>query len=205
VKLPHDSETAAQLREQRDPAERYRPLPWFVVMLMGAMAMWGMFYIHDMKGNLDSAYGDSRTPSALMASAGPGAASSSAAVDGGQLFAAKCVACHQATGLGMPGVFPPLAGSEWVLGSDKVLVQIPLHGITGAVQVKGANYSGSMPVFNTLSDAEIAAVLTYIRSQWGNAAPTVSPATVAAGRKATQSRSTPFASGDEIRQAGGGS
>ena len=205
MKLPHDSETAAQLREQRDPAERYRPLPWFVVMLMGAMAMWGMFYIHDMKGNLDSAYGDTRTPSALMASAGPGAASSSAAVDGGQIFAAKCVACHQATGLGMPGVFPPLAGSEWVLGSDKVLVQIPLHGITGAVQVKGANYSGSMPVFNTLSDAEIAAVLTYVRSQWGNAAPTVSPATVAAGRKATQSRSTPFASGDEIRQAGGGS
>jgi mono/diheme cytochrome c family protein len=192
------------MREQRDPAERYRPLPWFVVMLMGAMAMWGMFYIHDMKGNLDSSYGDSRTPSALMASAGPGAASSGGAVDGGQIFAAKCVACHQATGLGMPGVFPPLAGSEWVLGSDKILVQIPLHGITGSVQVKGATYNGSMPVFNTMSDAEIAAVLTYIRSQWGNAAPTVSPATVAAGRKATESRSTPFASGDEIKQAGGG-
>jgi mono/diheme cytochrome c family protein len=170
-------------------------------MLIGAMAMWGMFYIHDMKGNLDSAYGDSRTPSALMASAGPGAASSGAAVDGGQIFAAKCVACHQATGLGLPGVFPPLAGSEWVLGTDKVLVQIPLHGITGSVQVKGATYSGAMPVFNTLSDAEIAAVLTYVRSQWGNAAPTVSPATVAAGRKASQSRSTPFASGDEITQA----
>jgi mono/diheme cytochrome c family protein len=205
VKLPLDSETAAQVREHRDPAERFRPLPWFVVMLMGAMAMWGMFYIHDMKGNLDSSYGDSRTPSALMASGGLGAASSGAAVDGGQIFAAKCVACHQATGLGMPGVFPPLAGSEWVLGSDKILVQIPLHGITGSVQVKGATYNGSMPMFNTMSDAEIAAVLTYVRSQWGNAAPTVSPATVAAGRKATQSRSTPFASGDEIKQAGGGS
>jgi mono/diheme cytochrome c family protein len=201
VKPPRGFEMAAQVREKRDPAERYRPLPWFVVMLMGAMAMWGVFYIYDMKGNLDSAYGDSRTPGALMASAGPGAASSSAAVDGGQIFAAKCVACHQATGLGLPGVFPPLAGSEWVLGSDKVLLQIPLHGITGAVQVKGATYSGAMPVFNTLSDAEIAAVLTYVRSQWGNAAPTVSPATVAAGRKGTQSRSTPFASGDEITQA----
>jgi mono/diheme cytochrome c family protein len=200
---PRGSRMAAQVREQSDPAERFRPLPWFVVMLIGAMAMWGMFYIHDMKGELNSAYGDSRTPSALMASAGAaaGATPSSAAVDGGQLFAAKCAACHQATGLGLPGVFPPLAGSEWVLGSDKVLVQIPLHGITGSVQVKGATYSGAMPVFNTLSDAEIAAVLTYVRSQWGNAAPTVSPATVAAGRKATQSRSTPFASGDEITQA----
>jgi len=198
---PRGSKTAAQVREQRDPAERFRPLPWFVVMLIGAMAMWGMFYIHDMKGDLDSAYGDSRTPGALMAFAGPGAASTSAAVDGGQIFAAKCVACHQATGLGLPGVFPPLAGSEWVLGNDQVLVQIPLHGITGSIQVKGATYSGAMPMFNTLSDAEIAAVLTHVRSQWGNAAPPVSPATVAAGRKATQSRSTPFASGDEITQA----
>jgi mono/diheme cytochrome c family protein len=200
---PRGSKTAAQVREQRDPAERFRPLPWFVVMLIGAMAMWGVFYIHDMKVNLDSAYGDSRTPAALMASAGAPAASSGAAVDGGQIFAAKCVACHQATGLGLPGVFPPLAGSEWVVGNDKVLVQIPLHGISGSVQVKGAAYSGAMPVFNTLSDAEIAAVLTYVRSQWGNAAPPVSPATVAAGRKATQSRSTPFASGEEITQAGG--
>jgi mono/diheme cytochrome c family protein len=191
------------MREQRDPAERYRPLPWFVVMLMGAMAMWGLFYIHDMKGSLGSAYGDSRTPAALMASGGAPATSSGAAVDGGQIFAAKCVACHQATGLGLPGVFPPLAGSEWVLGNAKVLVQIPLHGITGRIQVKSAAYTGSMPMFSTLSDAEIAAVLTYIRSQWGNAAPSVSPATVAAGRKATQARSTPFASGDEITQAGG--
>jgi mono/diheme cytochrome c family protein len=202
VNPPRASKAAAQVREQRDPAERYRPLPWFVVMLIGAMAMWGVFYIHDMKGNLDSAYGDSRTPAALMASAGAPAASSGAAADGGQIFAAKCVACHQATGLGLPGVFPPLAGSEWVLGNDKVLVQIPLHGIAGSVHVKGAPYSGTMPVFNTLSDAEIAAVLSYVRSQWGNAAPTVSPATVAAGRKATQSRSTPFANGDEIKQAG---
>jgi mono/diheme cytochrome c family protein len=202
VNATGESKAAAQVREQRDPAERYRPLPWFVVMLIGAMAMWGVFYIHDMKGNLDSAYGDSRTPAALMGSAGAPIASSGAAADGGQIFAAKCVACHQATGLGMPGVFPPLAGSEWVLGNDKVLVQIPLHGITGSVHVKGAAYSGAMPMFNTLSDAEIAAVLTYVRSEWGNAAPPVSAATVAAGRKATQSRSTPFASGDEITQAG---
>jgi mono/diheme cytochrome c family protein len=203
VNPPRDSKIAAQVREQSDPAERFRPLPWFLVMLIGAMAMWGVFYIHDMKGNLESAYGDSRTPGALMASAGAAPASSGTAADGAQIFAAKCVACHQASGLGLPGVFPPLAGSEWVLGSDKILVQIPLHGISGSVQVKGATYNGAMPVFYTLSDAEIAAVLSYVRSTWGNRAAAVSPATVAAGRKATQSRSTPFASGDEIKQSGG--
>jgi mono/diheme cytochrome c family protein len=193
-----DSTTAAQVREQRDPAERLRPLPWFVVMLIGAMSMWGLFYIYNMHGTLDSEYGDSRTRSALVPVVIAGAA-----VDGAQIFAAKCVACHQASGLGLPGVFPPLAGSEWVLGSDKILVQIPLHGISGSVQVKGTTYNGAMPVFNALSDAEIAAVLSYVRSTWGNSAAAVSPATVAAARKATQSRSTPFANGDEIKQAGG--
>jgi mono/diheme cytochrome c family protein len=192
------SKTAAQLREQRDPTEKYRPLPWFLVMLIGAMSACALLYISQMPGTLDSEYGDSRTPSALAP-----AASTSAAVDGAQIYAAKCVACHQATGLGLPGVFPPLAGSEWVLGSDKILVQIPLHGITGAVQVKGANYNGAMPVFATLSDAEIAAVLSYARKTWGNSAAAVSPDTVAAGRKATQSRTTPIANGDEITKAGG--
>jgi len=194
-----DSKTAAQLRERRDPTEKYRPLPWFVVMLIGAASTCGLIYIYNMPSSLDSQYGDSRTASALAP-----APSTGAAVDGAQVYAAKCVACHQATGLGLPGVFPPLAGSEWVLGSDKILVQIPLHGITGSVEVKGANYKGAMPTFATLSDAEIAAVLSYARKTWGNSAAAVSPATVEAGRKATQSRSTPFANGDEIKQAGGG-
>ena len=193
----------AHAREGRDPDEKQRPLPWFVIMLIGAMAMWGVFYITGMKSGLDSQYGDSRTPSALMptqAATVGGAEGAVAAIDGGQIYASKCAACHQATGAGIAGVFPPLAGSEWVLGSDKVLVQIPLHGIAGALQVKGTIYNGAMPVFSTLSDDEIAAVLTHIRSQWGNAAPAVLAATVKVGREASRARSTPWASGDEIKQ-----
>jgi mono/diheme cytochrome c family protein len=193
----------AEAREQRDPGERVRPLPWFVIMLIGAMAMSGIIYIFGMGRDLGSQYGDSRTASALMpATVVKTAQGASAAIDGGQLFTAKCAACHQATGLGIPGVFPPLAGSEWVLGSDKVLVQIPLHGITGALQVKGAAYHGAMPPFNTLSDAEIAAVLTYVRGHFTNTAPAVTPATVAAGRAATESRTLPWDSGEEIQHAG---
>jgi mono/diheme cytochrome c family protein len=193
----------AEAREQRDPGERERPLPWFVIMLIGAMAMSGIIYISGMGRDLGSQYGDSRTASALMpATVVKTAQGASAAIDGGQIFTAKCAACHQATGLGIPGVFPPLAGSEWVLGSDKVLVQIPLHGITGALQVKGGAYHGAMPPFNTLSDAEIAAVLTYVRGHFTNAAPPVTPATVAAGRAATESRTLPWDSGEELQQAG---
>ena len=197
---PHSID--AQGRENRDPGERERPLPWFVVMLIGAVAACGIIYIANMHDDLGSRYGDSRTASALMPAAAP-KSGESAAIDGGQLFTAKCAACHQATGLGIPGVFPPLAGSEWVRGSEKVLVLIPLHGISGALQVKGASYHGTMPSFDTLSDAEIAAVLTYVRSHFTNAAAPVSPATVAAGRAATQSQKLPFDSGEEIKQAGG--
>jgi mono/diheme cytochrome c family protein len=60
---------------------------------------------------------------------------------------------------------------------------------------------GAMPVFSTLSDAEIAAVLTYVRSQWGNSAAPVSASTVAAGREATKARIDPWSSGDEIKEA----
>jgi mono/diheme cytochrome c family protein len=194
----------AQLREEKDPYEKQRPLPWFMAMLIGAMAMWGMFYIHDMKDGLSSQYGDSRTPSALMPPAKPGTQSDGShavTVDGGQLFAAKCAACHQATGAGIPGVFPPLAGSEWVLGSDKVLVLIPLHGVSGTLRVKGSEYHGAMPDFSALGDDEIAAVLSHVRSQWGNHAAPVSPATVRSGREASKDRHTPWTSADEIRQA----
>jgi mono/diheme cytochrome c family protein len=197
--------TEAEAREYRDPGESERSVPWFVVMLIGAAAACAIIYLSGMRTDLASQYGDSRTITALMPAtvAKTGAAQgASAAVDGGQLFTTKCVACHQATGLGIPGVFPPLAGSEWVLGSDKVLVQIPLHGITGTLQVKGASYHGTMPPFDTLSDAEIAAVLTYVRSHFSNGAPAVSPTTVAAGRAATQSHKVPFNNGEEVTQAG---
>jgi len=202
---PDASAPAPQSRERHDPEEKYRPLPWFISMLISAMAMWGAFYIHDMQSGLGSQYGDSRTRSVLMppASASDASAGATAALDGGAIFAARCVACHQTTGLGIAGVFPPLAGSEWVLGDVKTLVLIPLHGIVGSVQVKGATYVGAMPVFSALSDAEIAAVLTYVRSQWGNAAPPVTAAIVAAGREATKARTDPWASGDEIKAAGG--
>lgn len=194
----------AQMRERVDPSEKQHPLPWFVVMLIGAMAMWGVFYIYGMNTALSSRYGDSRTPGALEpppSRAAAGTAVTTATIDGAQIYASKCAACHQGTGLGIPGVFPPLAGSEWVQGSEKVLVQIPLRGVTGALQVKGVTYKGAMPSFSTLSDEEIAAVLTHVRGQWGNGAPPVVAATVKAGREASKARTTPWDSGEEIKRS----
>jgi mono/diheme cytochrome c family protein len=180
-----------QLRELPDPDENPNPLPWYVTMVMGALFMWGLFYISYAYMGEDSFEGDTRT----VEVAGAGAAV--AAIDGGEIFQGKCVACHQANGAGVPGAFPPLAGSEWVLGEAERLVHIPLHGIQGKLTVKGATYNGMMPAFGELlTDGEIAAVLTYIRSQWGNKASAVTEETVKKIREATKDKTAPY-NGDE--------
>ena len=191
------SEFAAMHRENSDPDERIRPLPWFFTMFLGAIGMWGAFYIASTPSGEASAYGDQRTvallrPPVEVVGAVP-------VVDGKQLFGAKCAACHQASGLGVSGVFPPLAGAEWVLGREKVLISILLHGVQGELEVKGNKYNGAMPAFGTLADAEIAAVLSYIRSDWGNQAAPVSGAAVAAQREATKDQKAAYAGGAALK------
>jgi len=130
-------------------------------------------------------------------SAKPAAKATAAATeqlpDGKQVYATTCVACHQATGEGTPGVFPPLAGSEWVTGDEAKVVRILLHGVTGPIEVAGETYNGMMPPWGgTMKDADIAAVLTYVRSAWGNKAAPVTAAKVASIRAATSARATPW-------------
>jgi mono/diheme cytochrome c family protein len=86
-----------------------------------------------------------------------------------------------------------LAGSTWVNGRDIVLAQIVLHGLQGSVSVASVTYSGAMPGFGTqLSDSEIASVLTYIRSQWGNRSGSVEASTVKAQRAISATHAGPW-------------
>lgn len=194
---PTKSSSAPLLREKEDPNEGNRPLPWFLVMSLGAMAMWGAFYIYSTPSGEDSAFGDQRTvaslrPPVVLAGAAP-------AVDGKQLYGAKCAACHQGSGLGVAGVFPPVAASEWVIGDEKILTNILLHGVNGEMIVKGNTYKGAMPAWKSLSDDELAAVLTYIRSDWGNAAPPIKAETIKSQRELTKARTEPYAGGASIK------
>lgn len=187
----------ARQRENQDPNENNRPLPWFLVMSLGAMAMWGAFYIVSTPSGENSAYGDQRTvadlrPPIVLAGAAP-------AVDGKQLYGAKCAACHQGSGLGVAGVFPPVAASEWVMGDEKILTNILLHGVNGEMIVKGNKYNGAMPAWKSLSDDELAAVLTYIRSDWGNVAPPIKAETIKSQRELTKARTEPYAGGSSIK------
>lgn len=113
-------------------------------------------------------------------------------IAGKAVYDSICVACHQPTGLGLTGAFPPLAGSEWVNApKPDRLIRIALHGLEGPIQVKGALFPGAVPMpaqKDNLTDEKIAAVLTYIRSEWGNQASAVSVEEVTRIRTATTSR-----------------
>jgi len=86
---------------------------------------------------------------------------------GQQLFAGTCSVCHQANGEGLPGVFPPLAKSDF-LGDAKKLVNVVLNGLSGKVTVNGKDYNSVMPPMNQLNDDEVANILTYVLNSWGN-------------------------------------
>lgn len=119
-------------------------------------------------------------------------------VDGAQVYAV-CAACHQQTGMGMPGAWPPLAGSEWLLNNPEVPIKIVLHGMTGPIVVKGTEYNNVMqPWQDQLSDEQIAAVLTYARSSWGNNAPAITASQVASVREATKEH-TDMWTADELK------
>ncbi len=113
------------------------------------------------------------------------ATSVASAADGQAAYLANCAACHQPDGKGLKGAFPPLAQSSWLAEhSVDDAIGILLKGLSGPVQVNGDTYNSVMPPVAHLSDADIAAILTHVYSNFGNQAQTVTPAQVAAVRNA---------------------
>jgi len=91
-----------------------------------------------------------------------GAAASPAQVKAGeQVFQTVCMACHQADGKGIPGAFPPLAGSDFLMGDKGRAVGVVVNGLQGEVVVNGTKFNSVMPAMTQLSDQEIADALTY--------------------------------------------
>lgn len=113
---------------------------------------------------------------------------------GQTVYMQVCFACHQPTGLGLPGMFPPLASSDWVAAKkpDRI-IRMVLHGFTGPITLNGKPFASPAPLMPpqgaALSDTQIADVLTYVRSNFGNKAGAVTPAEVAAIREAEKTRS----------------
>lgn len=121
---------------------------------------------------------------------GPGAAAAGVnpqvMAEGQRIYAGSCMACHQATGQGVPNVFPPLVNSDWVCNEDAdCAIAVVLCGLQGPIEVNGKPFSSPMimpPHGAMLDDAKIAAVLTYVRNAWGHAGSEVPATRVAALR-----------------------
>lgn len=187
---------AILLREKPEPTEGFSPLPLMLLGLMSALILFSAIYLGRYSGGFDPLVYDERIlPGMLEGGAAPVAQDPK--VLGKRVFA-NCVACHQPTGQGLAGAYPPLAGSEWATGPDERIIRIVLDGLSGPITVKNTQFNNSMPAFGTqLRDEQIANVLTYVRSEWGNNAPAVSPERVKEIRAAVAGRTGPW-SPDEL-------
>jgi mono/diheme cytochrome c family protein len=116
---------------------------------------------------------------------------------GRQQYLSVCAGCHGNNGEGVKRMAPPLAGSEWVLGDQRRLTLLVLHGIEGPLEVAGKRYETpeilpTMPSHTTMDDGNILSILIYIRNEWGNDAGGVSRRTVGRLRHTTQGRIQPW-------------
>lgn len=185
------------LREPADPEEGGERAPWWLWAIAVGALFWGGWYLGRTGGTFSTAthiaYAGRDSVTATAAHAQSAAAATDPVAAGKQLFMKNCQVCHQPTGLGIPGSFPPLVGSPWVVGSDQIVARILLNGLHGPIDVKGATFNGVMPAWrDVLKDDEIAAVASYIRQWAPNAAPVVSASTVASIRAATAARGQPW-------------
>jgi len=167
-------------------AETPAPIPTWAWVLFLVVVAWGMWFVateirayQASKAVAAPASGQAAPAGAAPKSAGPAAW----AALGEQVYGNKCAACHQLTGQGLPGVFPPLKGSAVVTASDPTEhIRTVLRGLSGK-PINGVTYPSPMPPFaDQLSDEEIAAVLSHERTSWGNQAPPVKPEDVVARR-----------------------
>jgi mono/diheme cytochrome c family protein len=120
----------------------------------------------------------------LPARPAPKAAPAKPKPAGAVLYTNYCASCHKADGNGVAGTFPPLKGAEQVRGDKQALIRIVLQGLSGPIQVKGATYDQEMPAFAFLSDQQIADVLTYVRSTFGNQSGSITSGEVQQARAA---------------------
>ena len=185
----------AAARENPELLAASKPASLWVVVASALIALGGGSYFG---ASLAMGYGK-YTP---QTPAGGGLAQSAPVDDfaeGGKIYSLNCASCHQPAGGGLPGQFPPLDGSEWVLGSDERLAAIVLYGLSGPVTVKGQTYPGAaqMPAhLNVLNSKKIAQVLTYVRGAWSNKAAAIAPEGVDDLKKRFGNRPTPMTEGE---------
>jgi mono/diheme cytochrome c family protein len=181
---------AAIQREKKEPHAGLEPLSLWLIAIYGLTIFFGGAYLGRYSGNfgadgLDPLGGVPHPSKKGSQSQSEGAVVMTSAERGKKIFSANCATCHQMSGTGVAGQYPPLAGSEYVNGGTRRLGMIVLKGLQGPLVVKGVTFGSAVmqPWEKTLTDAKIADVLTFIRQEWGNTGGPVTPEGVAALRK----------------------
>ena len=168
-----------------DRRHRVRPMPIWIIVLTLLLLFLGAVYFDHHSGWFDKQVYAPYTSADQLASYQPKSGAAAALAHGRTVYETACGVCHGSDGLGKPGQAPPLAGSEWVAKDVTSLARIPLAGLNGPIQVAGQDWNLSMaPMGAGMSDADLAAVLTYIRESWGNKNGAVSADEVKAARAA---------------------
>ena len=198
------AEAVAVASDDREPVAENRPVPVLLIAALVALLFWGDMYIMRNGGDVGGeagafpakVYYPYRSYAAIPKAGGDTAM-------GRKMYEQNCSLCHQPTGLGNPAQsIPPLAGSDWVVeeGPNRILKLI-LNGIQGPITVSGKPYNSTMPPWrDVMTDEQIAAVATYIRSTWGNKAPPVKPEEVKAQRDATAARTSAWSPAELLAQ-----
>jgi mono/diheme cytochrome c family protein len=191
---------ASAPRDNASAKDSTVPIWLFVVLFM--LLFWGAVYFDQHGGWFESqVYGPYVSADDLghfQVAGGPNPFE-----QGRAIYNRTCVTCHQANGLGTPGTFPPLAGSDWVNEKEPGrMIRIVLQGFGGpGLKINGQpfNTGSAMVPWNALSDDDIAAVITFVRGnkEWGNSAPAVTPEQVHAIREKVKNHPGTFTP-DEI-------
>ncbi len=187
--------------EPGEPSVDSGKTPVWLFAGIAILLYWGMNYLDLHGGGFTPAVYEPYSSTALVKRLQPKKGGDDSYAKGQLLFEGTCKACHQSTGLGTPGQYPPLAGSEWVQAQNpNRLIRIVLHGAAGPLSVSGHEFVGAMPAWkDVFTDEQIANVLTYVRQSWGNNAPKVDVAKVKALREKEKARATPW-SAEELLQ-----
>ncbi|MEX0326609.1 MAG: cytochrome c [Puniceicoccaceae bacterium] len=180
------------MREKEEPTENFSPMPLFFVALFMILAFWAGIYLVHYSGDFGPFHYDETVRAGSFEETGPKEVDMIAL--GKRVYNQNCVACHQASGLGLPAVYPPLVNSDWVKDNPERLIKVILAGLAGEVTVNGQVYNNAMTPFDRLKDQHIAAVLTYIRTdpQYQNASYEVTEELVAQVREAYGARTDPW-------------
>lgn len=192
-------------KPETEPTVGTADSPVWLMVLIALLVLWGMIVLDARGGGFNARVYEPYYSFKQVDDMQPRSAEGEFVLKGKKAYETYCVVCHQPNGQGLPGQFPPLAGSEWVLapGPNRI-IRLVLDGLQGPITVKGQSFNNAMPPWkdpNLMKDEDIAAVISYVRSNkaWDNSASAVTIEQVKTIRAKVADRSTSW-SPEELLQ-----